>query len=76
MKGNTTITLNQASMIEAVQKYIDGQLTSNGGFGIVKGVSPATKSYGGAQSFTVELEKPDAVMLKAAPQPAKENDHD
>lgn len=59
MKGNTIITMNQASIIEAVQKYIDGQASPSGAFGTVKSVNADSKAYGGAQSFTVELEKSD-----------------
>lgn len=59
MKGNNTITINQSSMIEAVQQWLDGQLLNAGEFGRVTKVEAESKNYG-AQTFSVDLEKPDA----------------
>lgn len=54
MKGNITITMNQASMMEAVQAYIDGQFTEKH---TVKNIKPESNSaYNGPNTYEVEIE--------------------
>ena len=57
MKGSNTIEINHATMVEAVQEYLDKRLTTSAGRQIVKGVE-AKISYGGpgTGTYTVTIE--------------------
>jgi hypothetical protein len=57
MKGNTTIKFNQATMIEAVQMYIDAQLTGKHSVASVKATSGG--GYDSQNGFEIEISEAD-----------------
>lgn len=52
MKGSTTLKINLATMIEAMQMYLDSQLV---GKHTVTNVKPVANSYTPGNEFEVEL---------------------
>lgn len=54
MKGQITIKLNQATMVEALQQYFDAQLKTSHA---VKNVRKDSAASHGADTFEVELEE-------------------
>lgn len=58
MKGSTTITINQATMLTAMQQYMDTQFTTPHVVKNVKRTSNTT--YSGGDEYEVELEATDA----------------
>ncbi len=52
MKGKTTIQINQATMVEAIQQYFDKQLASAH---TVKSVLKDKNVYSDAEGFVVEF---------------------
>ena len=65
MKGNNTITMNEATIIAAVQMYLDAQYREGSGQ-VVNSVKPvATGRYGDEGCFDVKVSEPE----KAAPRP-------
>ena len=64
MKGLTTIEINQATMVEAMQQYFDAQLKEPHVVKTVKKASSSSSSTGGyaaSDSFEVEFkDKPEA----------------
>lgn len=53
MRGSTTIRFNQLTMIEAVQMYLDAQLSSKHTVASVKAMSSG--AYGDAGCFEIEF---------------------
>ena len=56
MKGNTTIKFNQSTMIEAVQMYLDAQLTGKHIVESVRSVSGGSGYSDGC--FDIEIKEP------------------
>jgi hypothetical protein len=52
MKGNNIIKLNESTMKDAVQMYLDSRAVHNGGFGIVT----AVKFDGNTGYFSISIE--------------------
>lgn len=52
MKGNNTLSINQATMIEAMQMYFDAQLAMKQ---TVLSVSKDTSNYSSADAFLVSF---------------------
>ena len=62
MKGNNTLNLNEATMIEAVQLYLDSKM--------IPGQSPTVSSVtmsrdGGSNIFTVRVAEREAARKEA-----------
>lgn len=54
MKGLTTITINQATMLTAIQQYMDTQLTTPH---VVKNVKRSSNTtYSGGDEYEIELD--------------------
>ena len=60
MKGNVTIKFNQATMVEAVQMYLDAQLTSAHTVARVKSTSGT--SYNEEGSFEIEFTEKESTQ--------------
>jgi len=56
MKGVNSLSLNQATMVEAVQEYFDKRLTSSAGKQTVLSVTAESTSYGPSK-YTVTVEE-------------------
>ena len=63
MKGNTTIKFNQATMVEAVQMYLDAQLASKHK---VESVKPLGSTGGYADQGGFEIEFTEEASAEAA----------
>ena len=57
MKGQAVITINQATMLEAMQQYFDKQLATTHR---VTEVKKDSNTYAAADSFIVSFSEPDA----------------
>ena len=58
MKGTTTLTFNQTTMVEALQMYLDAQLSSNHKVASVKATTGA--GYANDGSFEIIISEPEA----------------
>lgn len=60
MKGNNTLTLNEATMIEAVQEYLAKRMGATYVPKVTSVKPAADKSYSSCQVFEVHVVKDDA----------------
>lgn len=56
-RGNTTVEMNQTTMVEAVQEWLDRRTSASHPRAVVKSVTGKGSGYEAGKTFTLELEE-------------------